>query len=221
MDKSFNSFMEDQISQVKIEMAYPISWNLENFKSLPSFKARVDYCKEHLEPISSGSSRYVFKVDDDKVLKVAKNKKGIAQNMAEIDMKDSYVDELLAPIYDCDEEDYLWLEMALAKKCSKKEFESITHIPFDLFCAGLRSNYAYGRTFFYSKEELDRFNNLIHNDDEASDFWNNINSYIMDYDNPYNDLTALRNWGIVDGNVVIIDYGFTKDVANQYYHGRF
>ena len=43
----------------------------------------------------------------------------------------------------------------------------------------------------------------------------------MDYDNPYNDLTSLRNWGIVDGNVVIIDYGFTKDVANQYYHGRY
>lgn len=203
------------------EMAYPASWNLETFKSLHSFKARIDYCKEHLEPISSGSSRWVFKVDDDKVLKIAKNTKGIAQNKAEIDMKDEIFAQILAPIYDCDDESYLWLEMALARKCNKKEFEAITHIPFDLFCSGLRNTYEGNRTYFYSREDLDKFNDLINNDPEASEFWSDVQDYVGNYDIPTGDLTSLRNWGIVDGNVVIIDYGFTKDVATQYYHGRY
>ena len=41
------------------------------FKSLPSFAARVRYCNEKLQRISSGSARIVYKIDDEKVLKLA------------------------------------------------------------------------------------------------------------------------------------------------------
>lgn len=204
------------------EMAYPASWNIETFKSLHSFAARIKYCKEHLEPISSGSSRWVFKVDDDKVLKIAKNSKGIAQNKAEIDMKDEpFAKDILAPIYDCDEETCLWLKMALARKCNKKEFKELTHIPFEMFCSALRDQFDYGRTFWYSPEEKEAFRNLIDTDSIACEFYNDVCDYVGNYDIPTGDLTSLRNWGIVGSDVVIIDYGFTKDVATQYYHGRF
>lgn len=62
------------------EMAYPMFFNMEEMLSLDSYSARVRYCQQRLQKIGNGSSRVVFAVDDEKVLKVAKNKKGIAQN---------------------------------------------------------------------------------------------------------------------------------------------
>ena len=74
----------DNIIHSDISEEYPESWNIEDFKKLTSFNARVKYCEEKLRRISSGSSRIVYKIDDQKVLKLAKNKKGIAQNNQEI-----------------------------------------------------------------------------------------------------------------------------------------
>ena len=65
-----------------MDEAYPTSFNIEEFKQLKSFNQRIQYCEQHLQRISSGSSRIVYKIDDEKVLKLAKNKKGLAQNEA-------------------------------------------------------------------------------------------------------------------------------------------
>ena len=75
-----------------IEEDYPSSFDMERFKSLTSFNARIKYCEEHLQRLGSGSSRIVYKIDDKKVLKLAKNKKGISQNGTEIGLgNDSYL----------------------------------------------------------------------------------------------------------------------------------
>lgn len=71
---------ESQYKNIIGEMAYPVSFNFDEFKSLKSFAQRVRYCDEHLQKLGSGSSRIVYVVDNDKVLKLAKNKKGLAVN---------------------------------------------------------------------------------------------------------------------------------------------
>ena len=43
---------------------YPASFSMEEFKKLTSFAKRIAYCEEHLQRISSGSSRIVYKIDD-------------------------------------------------------------------------------------------------------------------------------------------------------------
>ena len=49
-----------------------------------SFRGRFKYCTEHLwNAIGKGSSRAVFQIDDEKILKLAINNKGIMQNTAE------------------------------------------------------------------------------------------------------------------------------------------
>ena len=65
---------------------YPSSWNIEEFKSLRSFAERKRYCDANLQKIASGSGRIVYKVDNQKVLKLAKNKKGVAQNEIESEL---------------------------------------------------------------------------------------------------------------------------------------
>lgn len=78
---------------------YPTSFDMDFFKTLPSFNQRIQYCEKYLQRISSGSSRIVYKIDDQKVLKLAKNKKGLAQNETEIDYS-SELGEIVAKIFE-------------------------------------------------------------------------------------------------------------------------
>lgn len=60
------------------EMAYPTNFNFVELDSMRTFAERKRYCEERLQQIGVGSSRIAYKVDNEKVLKLAKNKKGIA-----------------------------------------------------------------------------------------------------------------------------------------------
>ena len=59
---------EEQLKSIVKEMAYPVSFSMEQMLSLPSYTARVRYCQQHLQKIGAGSSRVVFAVDNEKVL---------------------------------------------------------------------------------------------------------------------------------------------------------
>ena len=98
---------EAQLKALK-EMAYPSTFNIEEFMSLSSFAKRVEYCNKRLKFLGQGSSRRVYMIDNEKCLKLARNKKGIAQNEAE---NDGYLQQLnLCPkIYKSDHKG-LWIE---------------------------------------------------------------------------------------------------------------
>ena len=74
---------ESQYMKIIDEMAYPVSFNMAEFKTLTTFAECIRYCQTRLQRISSGSARIVYKIDNEKVLKLAKSRKGIAQNEAE------------------------------------------------------------------------------------------------------------------------------------------
>jgi len=64
------------------EMAYPESFSMDTLLSLSSYMKKVWYANTHLQKIASGSSRIAYKIDDEKVLKISKNKKGLAQKFS-------------------------------------------------------------------------------------------------------------------------------------------
>lgn len=110
---------EEELDEMVIGEEYPKTFDMEVFKSLNNFTKRIEYCRNHLPRIAAGSSRIVYKIDDEKVLKLAKNTKGIAQNETEIDRgQDSYFSFILARVFDF-HPDGLWVEMELARKVSK------------------------------------------------------------------------------------------------------
>ena len=51
-----------EILETMLDEEYPTSWNPEEFKTLTSFAARINYCQQHLKRISSGSSRIVYMI---------------------------------------------------------------------------------------------------------------------------------------------------------------
>ena len=95
-------------------MAYPTSFDIQQFKQIRSFAEKIRYCDSRLIKLGSGSGRIVYQIDDEKVLKLAKNAKGIAQNAVEAE---GYIQNysIAARVFETDDNDS-FVEMELARK---------------------------------------------------------------------------------------------------------
>lgn len=202
------------IIQKELEEDYPINWNVEEFKKLKSFNKRIQYCEEKLTRISSGSSRIVYKIDESKVLKLAKNQKGIAQNEAEINFSNDYMwDGITAEIFN-DDENSLWVEMELARKVTPTIWMNIVGMSLNDMMDCVR--FVEGQKSSYSK-------NIPPMLDEAyeNEFTSRILDLIANYDIPSGDFGKYSTYGVVnrkgEDDIVIIDYGLTTDVYNTHY----
>lgn len=196
---------------------YPTNFNIEHFKTLRTFKDRVRYCEENLQRISSGSSRIVYKIDNEKVLKLAKNEKGIAQDLVEIQWgNDYYFQSVLAHTFDS-HHDGLWVEMELARKVGKNDFIKYFGFSVDELGRYLRNWEQVNkgqRPLFNMDPALKEKISLNENVSEIVDFMNAA-------DAPAGDLGRLSSYGMVnrDGHptIVLIDFGLTSDVYTSYY----
>lgn len=203
---------EQQLRTIE-EMAYPSSWNLDYFKSLRSFNDRLNYCKQNLTPIASGSGRYVFGIDNEKCLKLAKNKKGVAQNEAEYNAgSDRYAASVLAKVYDCDE-NFLWIEMQLCKKVTPNIFKQVMGYDFNFYLQCLNSIVGNGRQ---TPEIVD----ALSSEDVFAEFTNEMSDAIMNWDISFGDLKRLSSYGISNGEILLVDYGLNDEVYNNFYSRR-
>jgi hypothetical protein len=201
----------------RLEEDYPTNWNAEEFAKLSSFNQRVQYSEKNLQRISSGSSRIVYKIDDTKVLKLAKNKRGIAQNEVEIDFSNDYMwDGLVAEIFNHNPLG-LWVEMELATKLTPSIFKQVTGLDFKAYGESLR---------YYEQEQISRGKIRMSKPESYDEMWENefgsdIFNLVGSYDIPVGDLTRLSTYGVVnrDGSpkVVMIDYGLNRDVYDGFY----
>jgi len=207
-----------ELIKTNLDEDYPIGWNVEEFKNLKSFAKRVKYCEENLQRISSGSSRIVYKIDDTKVLKLAKNEKGVAQNNTEITFSNDYMwDGITAELFESDE-DGLWVEMELARKVTKQIWNNVIGVPLEIFeeCCLFVYQLAHPQKHRYHIEKPERFEELY-----EIEFTSNILDLISNYNLVIGDFGKLSTYGIVnrDGEdeIVIIDYGLTQEVYDSYY----
>jgi len=205
--------IKEEVEKV-LDEDYPSSFDMEHFKTLKSFNQRIKYCEEHLTRINSGSSRIVYVIDDEKVLKLAKNVKGLAQNEEEISQgNDWYLKDLgiVANIFDHHEEN-LWVEMELATKMSKPDFKRIVGITFVVYVDYLQNYHSKDRKKY--SEEIEEFM-------WENEFTNSMLDYIGSYSIPVGDLIRTSTYGIVLRNgketIVMIDYGLSDDVFNTHY----
>jgi len=201
------------------ELASP-DFDINKFKSINSYAGKIRYAKEMMgKPIGTGSSRMVFIIDETKVLKLAKNKKGIVQNEIEIDWGgDYYFQDLLAEVIDSDE-NALWVVMELAKKAKKSDFKVLWGIDFNDMYAYLTNKYYENNpskrkhTWSIDEPSLEKLEN--------SENVGNLVDFMLNSDLLAGDLGNISSWGIVkrDGKdtLVLIDFGVTNDIYQTYY----
>lgn len=206
-----NLIFEGDIEEVA---EYPEGFDIEHFKSIPSFKGRVEYAKQHLGKMGTGSARVVLDADANHVIKIAKNAKGIAQNELEADVS-RLGSDIIASVVDHDDE-YFYLESEKASKMTPGLWKSITGWTWDEWMSTfgnymLRMNGR--RSSFRVPEDFE--------DIEETEFFNELVGLAANYDMPTGDLMRISSWGVIvrDGErkAALIDYGLSSQVFNDYY----
>jgi hypothetical protein len=196
---------------------YPSSFDMEHFKSLRKYAERVRYCDEHLKKISSGSARIVYMIDNEKVLKLAKNEKGVAQCEVEIQWgNDYYFGGILAKTLDS-HPDGLWVEMELARKVKKNDFKTLADFNFDDLDTYLRNT----EQEMKGKKPIFGIDQNVKEVMQENEFVIQLVDLMNAMGAPAGDMTRLNSYGIVkrDGHdtIVLIDFGLTNDVYSDYY----
>jgi mRNA-degrading endonuclease RelE of RelBE toxin-antitoxin system len=197
--------------------AYPENFSFEEFNNIRSYNGKLKYANERLKKLSSGSSRVVYQVDDEKVLKIAKNKKGLAQNETEADWsKDAY--DVTAKVFENSPE-YFWVEMEFAKKLTPTRFKQLTGISIQDMQTAMR----------VLRERMRPIKNLaplkLTPEAEAklyeNEFYLDIERFIADYDMETGDFGRLNSYGEVirdrQPKIVLVDFGVTQQTWNDYY----
>jgi len=196
--------------------------DLQGVKDRSNYKDKINhflkggfkYCVKMLgEPIGNGSSRAVFQIDDTRVLKLATNIKGVAQNKAEVTAyHQSPIKTFMPIIYnDSDMENYFYVISEYVLPADEEDFENVLGVSFDTL-----------REIIYDgsmETVIDDYDNLpkIHKLLQYLIIMSNIGVEIEDWGN-------INNWGLAKRNgkttLVTLDNGFTNTVANNFYYKK-
>ena len=205
---------------------YPEAFNFEEFNKIRSYSKKLRYANGLLRKISSGSARVVYQVDESMVIKIAKNKKGLAQNLIENDWSLQNTD-IVAKIFESSQEltegiGPFWVEMEFAKKVGPSRFKQLSGFSKDEVQAYLD----YLRTIMKphagswgsSRIVTDELKNRAEN----SEWMQSLTEMIINYDMSYpGDFGRVNSYGEVirDGKpaLVLVDFGLTSTVWNDFY----
>lgn len=223
MKNKLRLLIREAIKNISLKEDYPSGFDFNTLNSITSFKQRVDYCDSNLQKLKQGSARIVYSVDDEKVLKLAWNKKGIAQNESEIDFsKEVNLEGVLARITNY-AEDFSWIEMELALKPKKSDFKRVIGFSFEDYSAALFNHAIDAGSIKNGMHKMNKepiSSEVVENMWEE-EFMQDMFDIIGTYGIPVGDLLRISSYGIVkrDGKefMVLVDYGLTEDVLNDFY----
>lgn len=210
------------IKHLNLKESYPETFSFEEFNNIQSFDKKLKYANQRLFKISSGSARVVYKVDNEKVIKIAKNKKGLAQNLIEADWGVQN-HEIAAKIFNVGEFAMgigpFWIEMEFAKKVTPSRFKQLTGFSKDeihRYLLYLKYKNAPKNDLLYV------LNDVLKSKAENSEFIQNLENLIFEFDMLYpGDFGKVSSYGEVlrygKPKIVLVDFGLTKTVWNDFY----
>lgn len=213
------------------EAPLPPDWDERQYAPGSTFKARLAYALERARKIGTGSSRVATIIEYQgrpTVLKIAKNRKGLAQNAAEASiLSDGYARSMniLIPLIDYDEQNRepTWIHVEAAKKATEKTLCDLMKCP-DLYMLYNFAKSIAGQPHrSWSKEKNMDWMRENYSDSDIEiflDYAQQLAELAVSFNVEIGDFTRAANWGIYQGRPVVIDIGFTTDVKNTYYNRR-
>lgn len=216
-----------KIQELLQETPLPDDWDKTAYKSNTSFASRVRYAKERAKRLGGGSSRVAFEIEYEgrpTVLKIAMNKKGMAQNDYESRILNDYTLTIGIPMIDYDEENDppTWIHTEKAEKMKPTQFKK--------FFNGLTPDEVVHLVMVMSGKFNDKRKPANYVADPApevkqryEEIWednetiNELTDFIGNYDVSPREFGILSNWGVYKGEPVIIDVGGSTKVISQHY----
>lgn len=197
-------------------------FSLEELSAIQSFRGRFNYCTQHLgKHIGKGSSRVTFQIDDEKVLKLAWNNKGIGQNITEMQ---TYTASIFPNVYDYDENGK-WIISEFVLPAKSQDFKHCFGMTFQQFASFISASgkYRFGGRYWNAMSE-NEWISYLENNEELSEFDDYIGNYGNHSFTPVGDMTRLCNYGLTHRNgeatIVLLDSGLSEDVWNTYYQRK-
>lgn len=194
-------------------------FSLEELSAIQSFRGRFNYCTQHLgKHIGKGSSRATFQIDDEKVLKLAWNNKGMGQNITEMQ---TYTASIFPNVYDYDENGK-WIISEFVLPAKSQDFKHCFGMTFQQFASFISASgkYRFGGRYWNAMPE-NEWISYLENNEELSEFDEYIGNYGNHSFTPVGDMTRLCNYGLTHRNgeatIVLLDSGLSEDVWNTYY----
>jgi hypothetical protein len=178
---------------------------LKEISKLDTYKDRIEMAEKNFKHLSSGSSRIVYLTDENTVIKLAKNDKGIDQNKAEasIKIKSPIINKIIKG-----DKNHIWLEVDYLEKITPTEFEDMTSINFKDF----------GKVLSYDFKN-DKESKSPKNFEEITQniFYKKVKEICKKFNLLPGDIKRISSWGTKDKLPVLVDTGFTKEVYKKHY----
>ena len=199
----------------KLSKLYVIATDqrLQQLSEIKSFTKRIAFAASNWPRLTSGSARVIFDYAPGLILKVAKNDKGIAQNMVERDylIQSSYKD-IIATIKEEDTEDK-WIIVERAQKITPSQFRALAGFDIkDLNTYLINwSAKMKGRHPTFSQDES------VKQKIDDSPLVQELLDMAGNSDMETGDFGRISSWGIVDNRLVLTDYGLTHSIYEEYY----
>ena len=213
-----------KVAELLLEVPLPQSWDKTVYRPQTSFAQRVRYAQQRAAKMGTGSSRVAFEIEYEgrpTILKVARNKKGMAQNEYEAQMlSDWYLKglQITIPMIDYDEEhdQPTWIHTEKATKMTpslfKKFFNGLT--PQELIEL-VRYMVGYlGHPLPEEKQE--KYQQIAEENEYVNSLIDLIGNYGM-AGGADADFSRLANWGVYNNEPVIVDVGASTDILKKYY----
>ena len=218
------------------EMALPADWDPTALGHDKTFKSRLEYALDRAPKLGAGSSRTAFIIPDngrETVLKVAKNKKGMAQNEAEVDiLEDGYIGkmDIVIPLIDYDRKNPtpVWIQTEKANKLNKNRLEELLYCDeldggLDDFMGVVAGMLGLRHPWVIPVKQIKQdLADTTMSQEEIDIFFEYVNEVAMLISSSsllIDDLYNTGNWGEYNGRPVIIDLGFTESVKPMYHRG--
>jgi len=212
-----------KLNEIKLlnETPLPDDWDGDIYNERISFAKRIRYAQERAKKLGTGSSRVAFEIPYKgrlTVLKIAKNRKGMAQNEVEANlMSDYYLMSMgiVIPMIDYDERNAMptWIHTEKAEKMTLPKFRKFTGggdfrdlVNYALALTGNAGRY----------QSVDLKNPPV---DVELEFVQDFTEAVGNYQGSIEFLDAAQkaNWGIYKGDPVMIDIGLSSDVYKEHY----
>lgn len=221
---------------------------LEKLNALTSLKKKQQLINTTLQLIGTGTARKVYKFED-KVLKVAKDKRGIAQNKEEYNVSKEN-NKIFTIVFDA-APDFSWILAERAEPCTEQKFKSIYGISYDdfygfMFCLemGIKPGTNPRKlldtlvskqfkvpmidvfvAWHQYKRSGDKALNKYHLSNKCGNFLTRCYQYKMSHPEFVADeLATMENVGIVNRDnklsAIIIDSGMNEDILFRLYDGK-
>jgi hypothetical protein len=196
-----------------------------NFATFKRFEDQFDaynYACETLKFLGKGSGRVAYAYSSGKVLKLAMNEKGFAQNEVEISVyAQRETRNIIAKIYEHDT-DMMWVLAELVRPIRDRQ-EFLEHICSQI--VPIRFFPVTGGEYEHMPHMLDVITDILRDRRTTIDtlgidpaFAQSMRAVVLENNLDSSDIETPRAWGKTsDGRLVLLDYGFSHEVRTKHY----